>query len=196
MLVSNDKNPEQISLIYNVKQLLFELGFAFAWINQGVQFETSFINQIRQRLRDVYIQQCNCEKNATSSSRLFKHIKSTFYFENCLCLESIIQKSINKSQIKFSFFFIERGRWAKSKIAVKDRTCTLCNSVEDEFHCIVECPRFRIERKGCLPEKLSNKPSMYDFVNLFKCVDIKTCENLGLLCFKILRSYEKTHLTE
>ena len=90
MLVSNDKNPEQISLIYNVKQLLFELGFAFAWINQGVQFETSFINQIRQRLRDVYIQQCNCEKNATSSSRLFKHIKSTFYFENCLCLESII----------------------------------------------------------------------------------------------------------
>ena len=93
-------------------------------------------------------------------------------------------------------FLIERGRWAKNRIEVKDRKCTFCDVVEDEYHCLVECPRFRNERKGCLPDNLLNKPSMYAFVNYFKCVDIKKCEKLGLLCFKVLKSYEKTYLID
>ena len=197
MLVTNENNPEQISWVYNLKQLLFELGFGYVWINQGVQRETSFLNQIKKRLRDVYLQQWHSEKMATSSSRLFKHIKSTFNFENYLHISNkSFRNALTKVRLSSHYFFIERGRWAKNKIEVKDRTCTLCGSVEDEFHCIVECPRFRTERKGLLPENLLTKPSMYDFVNLFKCVDIKKCEKLGLLCFKILRSYEKTYLTD
>ena len=34
---------------------------------------------------------------------------------------------------------IERGRWLN--ILSKDRLCTLCNKLEDEFHVICECPR-------------------------------------------------------
>ena len=134
---------------------------------------------------------------ATSSSRLFKHIKSTFNFENYLHISNkSFRNALTKVRLSSHSFFIERGRWAKNKIEIKDRTCTLCGSVEDEFHCIVECQRFKTERKELLPENLLTKPSMYDFVNLFKCVDIKKCEKLGLLCFKILRSYEKTYLTD
>ena len=33
---------------------------------------------------------------------------------------------------------IERGRWLN--ILPKDRLCTLCNKLEDEFHVICECP--------------------------------------------------------
>ena len=120
MLVSNENNPEQISWISNLKQLLFELGFGYAWLNQGVQCETSFISQIKQRLHDVYIQQWNTEIMATSSSRMFKHIKSTFKFENYLHISNqSFRKALTKVRLSSHSFFIERGRWAKIKLKSK-----------------------------------------------------------------------------
>ena len=134
---------------------------------------------------------------ATSSSKLFKHIKSTFNFENYLNITNkYFRNALTKVRLSSHSFFIERGRWAKNKIDVKNRTCTLCGVVEDEYHCLVECPRFYTERKGNLSDNFLKKPSMFKFINLFNSLDIKDCEKLGLLCFKILKSYEKTYLID
>ncbi len=27
-------------------------------------------------------------------------------------------------------------------VGIKDRVCSLCNVIEDEFHCRIECPRY------------------------------------------------------
>ena len=71
MLASNEENPHQISWIYHLKQLSFELGFGYVWMNQNVICENSFLRQIKQRMHDIYIQQWNTEKMATSSFKLF-----------------------------------------------------------------------------------------------------------------------------
>ena len=195
MIISDEANPVQSSWVNQLKHSLFELGFGYVWINQHVHCETSFLSQIKQRMSDAYFQQWNAEKLATTSSKLFKHIKNSFKFENYLLITNkSLRTALTKIRLSSHSFMIERGRWARQKIEVKDRKCTLCDVVEDEYHCLIECPRFCKERKGCLPENLLKKPSMYAFVSFMKCDDMKTCEKMGLLCFKIMKEYEKTYL--
>ena len=77
---------------------------------------------------------------------------------------------MTKVRLSSHSFYIERGRWAKNKIDLKNRTCTLCGVVEDEYHCLIECPRFYTERKGSLSDSFLKKPSMFKFINLFNSV--------------------------
>ena len=120
MLVTNENNPEQISWVYNLKQLLFELGFGYVWINQGVKRETSFLNQIKKRLRDVYLQQWHSEKMATSSSRLFKHIKSTFNFENYLHISNkSFRNALTKVRLSSHSFLLKEADGLKIKLKLK-----------------------------------------------------------------------------
>ena len=67
----------------------------------------------------------------------------------------------------------------------QDRKCTLCNVIEDEFHCLIECPRFTNGRKGNLPECLKNNPSMFKFIHHLNTTDFDEQSRLGKLCFQI-----------
>ena len=177
MLLSNEISPNQLTWVSQLKQMLFELGFGYVWFNQNVKCETSFLRQIKQRMCDIYLQEWNAEKMLTTSSRLYKHIKVHFQFENYLhTINKPLRIAITKIRLSSHSFLIERGRWSKQKIEVKDRKCTLCDIVEDEYHCLVECSRFISERKNCLPETLLKKPSMYDFINLLQSEDKKKIE--------------------
>ena len=40
-----------------VRDMLINVGFGYAWIQQGVTNRTQFISLFKQRLRDQYIQQ-------------------------------------------------------------------------------------------------------------------------------------------
>ena len=104
----------------------------------------------------------------------------------------LFRVAITKIRLSSHLFYIERGRWEKNKINAIDRKCQLCNTIEDEFHCLVECPRFKEIRKKCLPPDLIIKPSMHHFVNFLKCLDKTSFNKVGLLCYKIMKDY-KTH---
>ena len=69
-----------------------------------------------------------------------------------------------KLRLSSHLFLVERGRWGRNRIEYKDRLCTMCNTIEDEFHCLIECPNYIKERKGCLPEILIRRPSMFEFI--------------------------------
>ena len=87
-------------------------------------------------------------------------------------------------------FHIERGRWGK-KVDIKERICSVCNVIEDEFHCFVECPCFSEIRKGLLPLNLKKSPSMINFIEFFRCNSKENFHKMGLLCFTILKKYKK-----
>ena len=73
---------------------------------------------------------------------------------------------------------------------VEDRLCTQCNTLEDEFHCLVECTRFVNERKRLLPVSLRIRPSMFEFVKFIKCKESSAM--LGQLSMKVMKEYRKT----
>ena len=89
-------------------------------------------------------------------------------------------------------FMIERARWTIQKPDVSERKCTLCNVVEDEYHCLLECPKFVNERRGCVPDQLRKKPSMLQFLKFLNCIEETEQRKLGLLCFKVQKEYTKS----
>ena len=193
----SESSPEQVTWVTLFKNMLFKYGFGNVWIEQNVYNETKFLHMFEQRIKDNYLQQWNSDISLTSDYRIFKKIKQTFHFENYLHMENkLFRIAITKVRLSSHLFNIERGRWGKPKIDAIDRKCNLCNVIEDEYHCLIECPRFTIVRRNCLPANLKNKPSMFDFVNFMKCLDENMYNKLGLLCFKIMKDYKSEYLVE
>ena len=173
--------------------MLFQHGFGYVWYQQSVDNENTFLKIFEQRLKDIFHQKWQTDISSTSDFRLFKKIKQSFVFESYLNLDNkTFRNAITKIRLSSHLFFIERGRWNKPKINAEDRKCALCNTIEDEYHCLIECPKFVNERNNCLPEILRKRPSMYEFVNFLQCSHPIMYYKLGLLCFKVMKMY-KTH---
>ena len=166
MLLFDVLHPDKVTWVTLFRNMLYRHGFGYVWMNQSVVCEHSFLIEFKQRMYDIHLQEWETELNMTSNFRIYKHIKNRFYFEEYL---GIVNKSfriaITKIRLSSHLFYIERGRWSRPIVAAIDRTCTLCNIIEDAYHCLIECPRFINERKGCLPLALKNRPSMFSFIN-------------------------------
>ena len=197
LLLLSETSPEQVTWVTLLRDMLFQHGFGYVWYQQFVENENIFLNIFEKRLKDIFLQNWHTEINLTSDFRLFKKIKESFVFENYLNLDNkAFRIAITKVRLSSHLFLIERGRWNKPKINAEDRKCDLCHSIEDEYHCLVECPRFVRERKNCLPENLKNRPSMYEFVNFLKCPYPTVYYKLGLLCFKVMKVYKSHYIVE
>ena len=73
--------------------------------------------------------------------------------------------------------------------------CDVCNVIEDEKHCLLECPKYVNERRERLPEWLRMDPSWDNFVRFFKSEDDQDIRMLGLLC-KSVQAEHRRYLTE
>ena len=186
----SNKEPNKTTWATLLKKMLNECGLGYAWINQGVNDDTMFIGILRQRLRDMFVQNWWNEIAQTSNNRLYKHIKSDFRYEPYLdyCLRSY-RLSLTKIRLSSHFFLVERGRWNK-KMSIRNRLCEKCNVLEDEFHCLIECPRFRLHRNKYLPAYLHKNPSMFKFIAFMKDNCYESCVNLATLCFRVLNEYK------
>ena len=192
MLYYYQVNPQNVSWVKLLRTMLYENGFGYVWEKQSVTCETSFLNLFKQRLQDIAIQNWVSEVNLTTSNKLYKHVKIKFQFEGYLNMSNkCFRSSITSLRMSSHLFYIERGRWAG--VEVKDRICEMCHTIEDEYHCLVECPRFSRERKGLLPHNLIKKPSMFNFIEFIKCQNKEIYNKIGLLCFKIMKAYRKDY---
>ena len=176
-----------------VKHILEINGFGYIWLNQRITVsEHAFIMTLRQRLTDQYQQTWSEEVAHTSDNRLYKSIKTSFKYEDYLdnIENSTIRKALSKIRLGSHNFMIERGRWNTPKLEYTHRLCTDCNTIEDEFHCFIECPRFNQQRKS-LPADITTNPSMWKFITLFKTPNNMIINKLATSCHKILIHYEQ-----
>ena len=189
---------EKKKLILNwagqIKNLLGKNGFGYVWQQQGVPKNKTrwFIENLKKRLTDQYLQKWSEDMASTSKNRLFKHIKTEFKFEEYLDIIDSKHHRISLSKIRLGShnFWIERGRWSKPKKKDHLRICTDCRKIEDEYHCFIECPRFKPYTKK-LPANLLKKPSMYVFIKTLNTTEPATMKRLATVCSDILLNYEK-----
>ena len=156
-----------------------------------------FLNEFRQRIHDIYVQEWKVAVNMTSDFRIYKHFKDSFQFEGYLNIfNKSFRTAITKVRLSSHLFFIERGRWGRGNIDAVDRKCIQCNIIEDEFHCLIECPRFAMQRKGCIPDNLRKRPSVHEFLRFIKCNDSAMYNKVGLLCYRTMKEYRNTYLLD
>ena len=67
-----------------IKQILFETGYGFVWLNQNVSNENLFLNQFEERCKDMHMQTCFHDIENSGRWRMYKEIKQTYKMESYL----------------------------------------------------------------------------------------------------------------
>ena len=111
----------------------------------------------------------------TSSSNAYTLFKHKFELENYLLkLPHTLRKHLCLFRTRNHRLPVERGRWLN--ITTSDRKCHFCNSdVGDEFHALLKCPFFSIERRRFI------KPYFYKRPNIIKFDELMNTNNTAAL---------------
>ncbi|KAL4233737.1 hypothetical protein ACF0H5_008417 [Mactra antiquata] len=186
MLHDIDTNPGKINWALNVKNTLQNLGFYEVWFFQGVGNVSHFLHVFNSRIKDNYLQLWNTEIN--NSSRASSYILfSNFEFKKYLDIVHINKYRYALSRLRMSShkLNIETGRWHKpQKIPKSERKCQICNSLEDEFHFILECSIYTDYRKQHISKYYWQRPNIPKFVELMSSENKKTIINLSYYVYK------------
>lgn len=143
------------SWLADVKDLLYNLGFAYLWDTQNI---TSLqIKAVVERLYDQYIQTWHSCVNDSPKLSTYRAIKRIFVIENYLqCIQNYNHRiALSRLRCSAHKLMIEEGRYRQ--IDRDNRLCICCNMkmVEDEYHFIMVCPAFRDLRNSLLPKYFS-----------------------------------------
>lgn len=84
---------------------------------------------------------------------------------------------------------VEEGRW--NNVPYADRKCNLClkNELGDEFHYLLVCPFFNVERKMLLKRYFYLRPNILKYKTLLQSTNKKTLLNLSKFVELILKTF-------
>lgn len=175
---SNVPNENWASL---VKNELYNIGLGHYWNSQSVPNNKLFTLEVKTRLKDIFIQSCRANMEASSKCILYKNIVDSF------CLQYYLRKSIPtklkyqlcKFRISSHNLLIETGRY--TNVTRNERRCQLCDhgEIEDEYHFILCCPFYIDIRLKFIKPYYYRRPSMLKLVQLLSSTSVKRLTNLA-----------------
>lgn len=162
-----------------VRDLLFQLGLNNYWYDQDTIQPN--IMPVIQRLHDQFRQSWHNSIQTTSKLRLYTLYKVDMKFEKYLYLRNCeSRKLISLFRSSTCKIEIEEGRFIGT--AREDRLCQHCtlNVIEDEYHFIMVCPKYRNLRLKYFPKYFTRWPTVQKFTNLISSDSLRVLSNLGL----------------
>ena len=172
------------SWIYQLKQLLFRLGLNDMWYNQdNLIVDNNLLLFVKGRIYDQAKQSLNEQLNSSSKCYLYK------YIVNNICLHNYLTKHLNfrvyltRLRLSSHNLCVEVGRY--HGVDRSDRKCTLCalNSIEDEFHFILQCDSYIELRRHYIKQYYYRRPSSFKLVQLLSTENVKDLRNLCKFLF-------------
>ena len=74
----------------------------------------------------------------------------------------------------------ETGRWNQhTSTPINNLICIFCQSLEDEYHFIIECNSYLELRKQLIPIYHWKHPNMLKFTELINCTNARILRNFG-----------------
>lgn len=139
-----------------------------AWIFQTVGDVDLFLLNVKQRMRDQFVQNWNDRLNNSTRATFYRSIIK-FCFQPYLNILNFKKFSIALSRLRMSShrLCVETGRWHQPRaIPYDDRKCSECNVLEDKFHFVLQCNRYINLRKQFISPYYWRHPNMIKFIAL------------------------------
>jgi len=166
-----------------IKDMLYRYGYV--WENPYTVNSKTFVPLIKQRLVDNFTQEWNDSLMQNSVLTVYKHLKSTFGYEEYLNIvsSSYYRKSITRLRLSSHRLRIESGRYGRNRIDRAERVCQVCGNgeVEDEFHFLLVCDKYSYMRRRYISVHYTRRPSMWKLIDLLSSVHADTLSKLA--CF-------------
>ena len=186
MLNDIELMPTKTNWASLVRNELFNLGFNEVWYQQSAGDNKFFLTILRQRLKDVFVQNWNERLNLSSRATFYRSF-AEFKFQPYLNIVNVSKFRIALTQLRVSShrLEIETGRWTKpNKISRENRKCQVCSILEDEFHFLFECYLYKDLRKQYIKPYFTRHCSMLKTIQLFKSEKKRDIQNLAMFIFK------------
>ena len=164
---------------YQIKSILQQHGLEYIW-NQQTELEIPF-NTIKQRILDMYNQKWYSDINNSSRLNSYSLYKHEFIFEKYLNVITEPKYKIAMSRFRTSSreLRIETGRYDNTPR--EQRLCKSCNmnKIEDEFHFLLVCPKYRDLRCKYFKRYYCHWPTLYKFENIMLSTSNKVIVKLA-----------------
>ena len=120
-------------------------------MSQSVGCEKSFLVQLKERLKDCYLQEWNVyfreRVNENLNCNFFNIFQPEKYLSNCIIKP--YRDILAKFRLKVSQLYCHRYKFTPSV----DKTCPLCLSADEtEIHFVLNCAKLEGLRKTVLPQ--------------------------------------------
>ena len=194
MLLDIEQRPTKQNWAKIVKSLLESVGLNYAWIFQDVGNIKMFLHILKIRLNDSYIQTWNSQLENSSRARTYT-LFSNFGFKPYLDSINIskFRTALTRFRVSSHRLAVETGRWHKPQpIEINERKCLLCNSLEDEFHFIFECPLYSDLRQKYIKKYYWKKPCIPKFIDLLQNNSITTVRKLSMFIYDSFKKRNDT----
>ena len=156
------------------------------WISQEVGDEALFLREFTLRLQDIARQNWRADLESSTKFSTYSEFKSLLNPETYLKIikNYFIRKQLAKLRTSNHDLMIEKGRHHGTEVA--NRTCEQCDMqrVEDEYHFLLECPKYDDLRRKYLPRHYVNYPNRYKFLNLISTESDIALQTLSLFVYK------------
>ena len=154
----------------------------------------SLISLFIQRVHDTNHQNINEEISTVSKNRLYRKLYDEPFDNQYLfnIKEKYIRISISKFRPGSHNPMIERGKWTKKEVS--DRKCNSCEQIEDEYHVIIECPRYDKFRKLYIPKYIVRRPSMFKLIQFLNTDNPCEIRSFGKFCYGLFNYYDNHFL--
>ena len=142
--------------IGSIRNILIECGLPYIWTSQEVISINWFKSFVKQKLKDLFINEWTSKVNESTHYKLFK---TTFKFETYFKkLPDKESKLLLKFRTRNHRLPVEVGRW--NKIELRERKCVFSkNDIGDEYHYILICPYLKLSRKQYIKPYYFKRPN-------------------------------------
>ena len=189
MLKSLDENGD-VNWTSAVRELLFQYGLSYAWLNQDVGNKELFINTFKQRCKDIYYQEWSSSVTSSKYLSTYSTFKQDLISETYLQLLPFrhLRRALTKFRCSVAGLNIQLYRRSKGD-DISISMCAHClNKVEDEYHVLLECPKYTHIRTRYLPYYYYTYPNRQKFVTLMMSESPNIILRLAVYCSKTIRN--------
>ena len=187
MLVNLDEKGK-ITWVTNVRVCLFQYGFGFVWVNQGVGDVKSFLKMFKERLIDCRWQ--NWQEHIQESQRfsVYKQFNSNHCVKTYLLEHLDYQLRFLMAKFRLGVSDINVHFYRHRNNSEKDLLCPLCNKhKEDEVHFVLCCPFYENMRRELIAEKYFRNPNTFKFNILMASESTTTTRKLAIYLYKAFK---------
>ena len=160
------------------KNILINTGYSGIWNNQSVDHPKWLVESVKQRLKDLYINEWQSKVDESTSCLNYRLYKDNFRIEPYLTrLPFNFRKTLISFRTRNHRLPVEVGQWYK--VAINERKCPTCNTLGDEFHYLFRCSLFSRERARYIKHHFITNPNIIKFKQL---MDVSNISELKKLC--------------
>ena len=168
----------------SVRNHLLELDMFELWVNQelGCSREV-FKSNVKKGLFKLQSKEAFDSFSLSNKAILFKQLiadndpsKPSWYIS--ALTDPVIIRNIAAIRMHNHRLSVEVGSW--NQIEFSARYCTFCQCLEDEYHFVLQCPRYNVLRKKFIDNALIARPSMLHLIQLLNSESIYVLNRLGI----------------